>query len=52
MVKRGDPGWWYVSIYGRRPFRFLMHGGWVFLNWSWLKRFLIDVPRERGWRWG
>jgi hypothetical protein len=45
-------GWYYVSVCGIRPFKFLMHGGWVYLNPRWLWRFLWVVPKERGWHWG
>lgn len=26
-------------------------GGWFCLNPRWLWRFIITVPRQRGWRW-
>jgi len=54
MLKRLEhsPGWYYVSIFGWQPFAFLMHGGWIFLSFAWFKRFIWDVPKQRGWRWG
>lgn len=45
-------GWFYLSVYGFRPFKFLQHGGWACLNAKWFWRFLVVVPRSRGWRWG
>ena len=43
--------WWYLSLFGWRPFAFLRHGGWVYLSLPWFKRFGVDTRRERGWRW-
>jgi len=47
----GNLGWFYFAINGWQPFRFLQHGGWVCLSLGWLKRYLWDVPKARGWRW-
>ena len=44
--------WVYIAIGKWQPFAKLMHGGWIYLNWRWLWRFLYVVPKERGWRWG
>lgn len=56
--RNGNPGMWWVSIFGRKPFKFLGHGGWVYFNpfrplatFGWWKRHAITVPKERGWRW-
>lgn len=48
--RRGE--WVYLSFGDFRPFGFLQHGGWFCLSLPWWKRFLWDVPKQRGWRWG
>lgn len=30
-------GWYYLSIFGWQPFARFGHGGWVCLNWKWLR---------------
>jgi len=56
--RNAHPGMWWVSIFGREPFKFLGHGGWVYfhpmrpiITFGWWKRHAVVIPRQRGWRW-
>lgn len=31
--------WVYLSVFGRQPFKRFDHGGWLYLNASWIRRF-------------
>lgn len=46
-----DRRWVYLAVGSWQPFRFMSHGGWIFLDPRWVFRFLVAVPRSRGWRW-
>lgn len=43
----GRPGWYFVSIFGRMPFKFLQHGGWIFLNIKWIFQYAVNDPIKR-----
>lgn len=38
IVRRGTPGWYYVDLFGWRPFERFMHGGWIALSPAWVRR--------------
>lgn len=29
--------WYYLSIFGWKPFSRFNHGGWMYFNWKWIK---------------
>ena len=37
FVRRGRPGWYYVDLFGWRPFENCKHGGWMCLNAKWFR---------------
>lgn len=37
-IRRGQPGWYYVDLFGWRPFEHFNHGGWVAIHLSWASR--------------
>lgn len=36
---RGQPGWYYFATGEWQPFARFQHGGWVYLNWRWLRQY-------------
>lgn len=52
QFKKGETkGWYFLSIYGWKPFKFLQHGGHFYMSIKWFWRFSVTVPKQRGWRW-
>jgi len=35
--------WFYFSIGKWCPFRYMQHGGWVCLEWPWIKQYALKV---------
>lgn len=37
-MKPHRPGWYYLDLFGWRPFETFNHGGWVFIRIDWMRR--------------